>query len=222
MASPNTRRRPGAPPAVATPGPADRCAWPGSDPLMLEYHDREWGVPTHDDREHFEYIVLDSFQAGLSWRTILHKRENFRAAFADFDPERVARFRTRDVTRLMKDVGIVRNRQKIEATIGNARAFLELCAAEGGFDRWIWQFTGGVTIRNRWSSLMEVPARTEESDAMSLALRARGFRFVGSTICYAYMQAAGMVNDHVVGCFRHAELDRQAAGVKTAAAVPRR
>ena len=179
---------------------------------MIAYHDAEWGVPTHDDREHFEYIVLDSFQAGLSWRTILHKRESFRAAFAEFDPERVARFGKRDVTRLMKDAGIVRNRQKIDATIGNARAFLELCAAEGGFDRWIWQFTGGVTIRNAWSSISEVPARTPQSDAMSAALRERGFRFVGSTICYAYMQAAGMVNDHVTGCFRHGQIDAFASG----------
>jgi DNA-3-methyladenine glycosylase I len=188
-----------------------RCAWPGADPLMIRYHDREWGEPTHDDAEHFEYIVLDSFQAGLSWRTILHKRENFRAAFAGFDPERIARFGKRDVTRLMKDAGIVRHLQKIEATIGNARAFLELSAAEGGFDRWIWQFVGGVTIRNAWSSSTEVPARTTESDAMSKALRGRGFRFVGSTICYAYMQAAGMVNDHITTCFRHAELDALAA-----------
>ena len=178
---------------------------------MIEYHDREWGAPTHDDLEHFEYIVLDSFQAGLSWRTILHKRENFRAAFADFDPERVARFGARDVNRLLKDAGIVRHRQKIEATIGNARAFLELCDAEGGFDRWIWQFTGGVTIANAWSSLHQVPARTAESDAMSAALRKRGFRFVGSTICYAYMQAAGMVNDHATTCFRHAEVAGLAA-----------
>jgi DNA-3-methyladenine glycosylase I len=185
-----------------------RCAWPGADPLMVDYHDREWGVPTHDDGEHFEYIVLDSFQAGLSWRTILHKRENFRAAFAGFDAERIARFGKRDVTRLMKDAGIVRNRQKIEATIGNARAFLELRDADGGFDRFIWSFTDGVTIRNAWSSMSQVPASTPQSDAMSRALRERGFRFVGTTICYAYMQAAGMVNDHVTACFRHAEIDR--------------
>ena len=190
-----------------------RCAWPGSDPLMIEYHDREWGAPTHDDGEHFEYIVLDSFQAGLSWRTILHKRENFRAAFAGFEPERVARFGAADVERLLADAGIVRHRQKIEATIGNARAFLELAGREGGFDRWIWQFTDGVTIRNRWSSVREIPARTAQSDAMSRALRQHGFRFVGSTICYAYMQAAGMVNDHVVECFRHAEIDGLAAAV---------
>ena len=189
-----------------------RCAWPGTDPLMIEYHDREWGVPTHDDLEHFEYIVLESFQAGLSWRTILHKRENFRAAFAGFDPERVARFGAREVKRLLQDAGIVRHRLKIEATIGNARAFLELVEAESGFDRWIWQFTGGVTISNPRSSLHRVPARTVESDAMSAALRKRGFRFVGSTICYAYMQAAGLVNDHAPSCFRHAEVAGLAAG----------
>lgn len=170
---------------------------------MIAYHDHEWGMPTHDDGQHFEYIVLDSFQAGLSWRTILHKRENFRAAFAGFDPERVARFGKRDIERLLHDAGIVRNRQKIEATIGNARAFLELRERDGGFDRFIWGFTGGTTLRNAWSSVEEVPARTAESDAMSRALKERGFRFVGSTICYAYMQAAGMVDDHVVSCFRH-------------------
>lgn len=173
---------------------------------MIEYHDREWGVPTHDDAEHFEYIVLDSFQAGLSWRTILHKRENFRAAFAGFDPERIARFGKRDVERLMGDAGIVRNRQKIDATIGNARAFLEVCEAEGGFDGFIWSFTGGATIHNRWASTEKVPSSTPQSDAMSRALRERGFRFVGTTICYAYMQAAGMVNDHIVSCFRYSEL----------------
>ena len=189
---------------------------------MIAYHDAEWGSPTHDDGEHFEYIVLDSFQAGLSWRTILHKRENFRAAFAGFDPERIAGFGKRDVNRLLKDAGIVRHRQKIEATIGNARAFLELAAAEGGFDRWIWQFTDGVTIRNAWSSVKQVPARTPRSDAMSAGLKARGFRFVGSTICYAYMQAAGMVNDHVVSCFRHAELDGLADRPKRRQAVRNR
>jgi DNA-3-methyladenine glycosylase I len=186
---------------------------------MIEYHDREWGTPTHDDLEHFEYIVLDSFQAGLSWRTILNKRENFRAAFAGFDPERIARFGTREVNRLLADAGIVRHRQKIEATIGNARAFLDLAQAEGGFDRWIWQFTDGVTIPNAWSSVSRVPARTSESDAMSTALRKRGFRFVGSTICYAYMQAAGLVNDHVITCFRHAELDGLAAQAAGSQAV---
>lgn len=194
---------PAAPAGSPRTEPRTRCAWPGDDPLMVDYHDREWGVPTHDDARHFEYILLDSFQAGLSWRTILHKRENFRRAFADFDPARIARFDDRDVARLLGDAGIVRHRGKIEATIGNARAFLELQQAEGGFDAWIWRFTDGAPRVNAWTSLKEIPARTPESDAMSKALKARGFRFVGSTTCYAYMQAAGLVNDHVRDCFRH-------------------
>jgi len=179
-----------------------RC-WPsGDDPLMDRYHDEEWGVPAHDDRRHFEYLVLDAFQAGLSWRTILHKREDFRAAFAGFHPARVARFGARDVRRLLGDAGIVRNRQKIEAAIRNAKAFLAVQASEGSFDRYIWSFTEGRTLVNRWTSLKRVPARTPVSDAMSADLKLRGFGFVGSTICYAYMQAAGLVNDHLVGCPR--------------------
>lgn len=187
--------------------PAMRRCWPaGGDPLMDRYHDEEWGVPAHDDRRHFEYLVLDAFQAGLSWRVILHRREGFRRAFAGFDPARVARFGARDIRRLLGDAGIIRNRQKIEAAIGNARAFLALQKAEGSFDRHIWGFVGGRTIVNRWRTLSRLPARTPESDAMSADLKARGFRFVGSTICYAYMQAAGLVNDHLVGCPRHAEV----------------
>ena len=186
-----------------------RCAWPIGDDLMVEYHDQEWGTPVHDDRLHFEYLVLDAFQAGLSWRTILHKRENFRAAFAGFDPQAVARFGERERNRLLADAGIVRNRQKIDATIGNARAFLELQQQEGGFDGFIWRFTDGRTLHNDWRTLKDVPAKTAESDAMSGELKRRGFRFVGSTICYAYMQAAGMVNDHVVDCFRHGQLRSQ-------------
>lgn len=179
-----------------------RC-WPdGNDPLMDRYHDTEWGVPAHDDLRHFEYLVLDAFQAGLSWRTILHRREGFRKAFAGFDPRRVSKFGTRDVRRLLGDVGIIRNRQKIEAAIRNAKAFLEIQASEGGFDPFIWTFTGGRTLVNRWTTIKQLPARTKESDAMSAALKARGFSFVGSTICYAYMQAAGLVNDHLVGCPR--------------------
>ena len=201
------------------PDDRPRCAWPGSDPLMIDYHDREWGTPVHEDAVHFELLVLESFQAGLSWRTILHKRENFRAAFAQFDPERIARFDERDVARLLADAGIVRPRQKSEATIGNARAFLALRDAEGGFDRWIRGFTGHVTIRNAWSSLKEVPARTAASDAMSKALRAHGFRFLGSTTCYAYMQAAGLVNDHVVDCFRHGEVGAAALRERNGGAV---
>ena len=164
------------------------------------YHDREWGVPAHDDLRHFEYLILDAFQAGLSWRTILHKREAFRAAFAGFRPERVARFGARDVRRLLGDAGIVRNRQKIEAAVRNAKAFLEVQKAEGSFDRYIWAFTDGRTIVNRWTSLKQLPVKTPVSDAMSDALKRRGFAFVGSTICYAYMQAAGLVNDHLLGC----------------------
>lgn len=183
----------------------DRCAWI-TDPLMRRYHDAEWGVPLRRDRKHFEFLVLDAFQAGLSWRTILHKRKAFRAAFADFDPAKVARFGARDVRRLLADAGIVRNRQKIDATIGNARAFLELQAAEGTFNRWIWQFVDGVPRQNRWKTIKQIPARTAASDAMSAALKERGFTFVGSTICYAFMQAAGLVNDHIVSCFRYVEL----------------
>jgi DNA-3-methyladenine glycosylase I len=180
-----------------------RC-WPaGGDALMDRYHDEEWGVPAHDDRRHYEYLVLDAFQAGLSWRTVLHKREAFRTAFGGFDPERVARFGARDVRRLAADAGIIRNRQKIEAAIRNAGSFLALQKQPGGFDRHVWGFTSGRTIVNRWTSLRQVPARTEASDAMSADLKARGFSFVGSTICYAYMQAAGLVNDHLVGCPRH-------------------
>ena len=183
-----------------------RCPWCESSDLMRRYHDEEWGVPLHDDRRHFEFLVLDAFQAGLSWSTILNKREAFRAAFAGFDPERVARFTARDRGRLLRDAGIVRNRQKIDATIGNARAFLDLQAAKGGFDPFIWQFVGGVPKQNAWKTPRRVPATTRESDAMSKALKERSFRFVGSTICYAYMQAAGMVNDHVVKCFRYLEV----------------
>lgn len=183
-----------------------RCAWPGVDPLMIEYHDREWGVPVRDDRKLFEYLVLDAFQAGLSWRTILHKRENFRRAFDGFDPEVIARYGERERTRLLGDAGIVRNRQKVDATISNAREFLRLRETHGSFGDWIWQFTGGRTIHNSWGATAAVPATSPESDAMSRALKAEGMKFVGSTICYAFMQAAGMVNDHAVECFRHEEL----------------
>lgn len=184
-----------------------RCGWI-TDPLMRTYHDEEWGVPLHDDRRHFEFLVLDAFQAGLSWRTILHKRERFRRAFSGFDPAKVARYGRPQISRLLKDAGIVRNRQKIEATIRNARAFLQVQEEAGSFDAFVWQFVGGQPRLHRRRSLREVPARTRQSDAMSAALKARGFGFVGSTICYAYMQAAGMVNDHTVACFRHAEVSR--------------
>ena len=171
---------------------------------MDRYHDLEWGVPAHDDRRHFEYLILDAFQAGLSWRCVLHKRENFRKAFARFNPGAVARFGPRDVERLMKDAGIIRNRLKIRSTIRNAREFLKIQKEFGSFDRYVWRFTGGRPIPNTWRELKQIPARSPESDAMSADLKRRGFSFVGSTICYAYMQAAGMVQDHLVGCPRHA------------------
>ena len=173
---------------------------------MIAYHDREWGVPLHDDQRHFEFIVLDGAQAGLSWRTILHKREGYRKAFAGFDPATVARFDGRKVRSLLADPGIVRNRLKIESAITSARAFLQVQQEFGGFDDYIWRFVDGKPRRNTWATMRQIPAHTSESDAMSKDLKARGFRFVGTTICYAYMQAAGMVNDHVVDCFRHREV----------------
>ncbi len=181
---------------------ARRC-WPaGDDELMDRYHDEEWGVPAHDDRRHFEYLLLDAFQAGLSWRTVLHKRENFRKAFGRFNPRIVAGYGAGDVRRLMADTGIIRNRLKILGTIRNARAFLAIRKEFGSFDRYVWRFTRGGTIQNRWRRLKDLPARTAESDALSADLKSRGFTFVGSTICYAYMQAAGLVNDHLAGCPR--------------------
>jgi DNA-3-methyladenine glycosylase I len=186
--------------------PMERCAWLGDDPLMMAYHDDEWGVPLHDDRRHFEFLVLDAFQAGLSWRTVLNKRENFRSAFDGFDPSKIVRYGDTERARLLADAGIIRNRQKVDATIGNARAFLDLQQREGGFDGWVWRFTDGRTIQNSWRELTDIPAKTEEAEALSKALKAEGFRFVGPTICYAYMQAAGMVNDHVTRCYRWPEL----------------
>jgi DNA-3-methyladenine glycosylase I len=170
---------------------------------MIRYHDTEWGVPLHRERELFEFLVLDAFQAGLSWAIVLKKRERFRKAFSGFDPRRVAKPDGRKVKSLLADVGIIRNRMKIEATIANARAFLAVQREFGSFDSYIWQFTGGKTKKNKWRTLRQLPARSPESDAMSKDLKARGFRFVGSTICYAFMQAAGMVNDHLVSCFRY-------------------
>lgn len=181
-----------------------RCAWVGREPIYLEYHDTEWGVPLHDDRRLFEFLMLESAQAGLSWITILRKRESYRKAFADFDPEAVARFNARSVERLLRDPGIVRNRQKVAAAVGNARAFLAVQEEFGSFDRYVWCFVDGAPIQNRWREIAQVPAKTPESEAMSKDLGKRGFKFVGPTICYAHMQATGMVNDHVVGCFRHA------------------
>lgn len=193
-------------PAAAKDTAKPRCAWCGDDPLYLRYHDEEWGVPVHDDRRHFEFLILEGAQAGLSWITVLRKREHYREAFAGFDPERVARFGKREVERLLKNPGIVRNRLKIESAVKNARAFLDVQDAFGGFDNYIWPFVGGKPIQNRWTEMKQVPATTPESDALSKDLKKRGFSFVGSTIIYAHMQAIGMVNDHVVGCFRHRQL----------------
>ena len=173
---------------------------------MIAYHDEEWGVPLHDDRKLFEFLVLDAFQAGLSWRTILHKRENFRLAFDDFDAQLIARYKKRKIGQLLENAGIVRNRMKIEATVGNAKAFLEVQSECGSFDSYIWQFVGGQPKQNRWRSLKRLPASTPDSDRMSKDLKERGFKFVGTTICYAFMQAAGMVNDHLVKCFRYEEV----------------
>ena len=185
-----------------------RCAWCGSEPFYVAYHDREWGVPLHDDRALFEFLILEGAQAGLSWATILRRREGYRRAFAGFDPERVARFGARDVRRLLGDASIIRNRLKIESAVSNARAFLRVQEELGSFDAYQWRFVDGRALQNRWRAQRQLPAHTALSDAFSKDLRARGFRFVGSTIVYAHMQAVGMVNDHLVGCFRHAEVRR--------------
>ena len=176
------------------------CNWPGQDALMLAYHNNEWGVPLHDEQKLFEFLVLDAFQAGLSWRTILYKRENFRRAFDDFDVHKIALYDEAKIQELMQDASIVRNQGKIRATVGNARAFLQVQAEFGSFDKYIWQFTGGKTIDHHPKCNADIPAKSPESDAMSKDLLKRGFKFVGSTICYAFMQAAGMVNDHLEGC----------------------
>jgi len=183
-----------------------RCPWCLGSDLYRRYHDEEWGVPVHDDRKLFEFLTLEGAQAGLSWSTILAKRENYRRAFARFDPARVARFGPRDAKRLMGDAGIVRNRLKIESTISNARAFLAVRRELGTFDTYLWGFVNGRPLQNRRRSMKDVPARTEISDAISKDLKRRGFRFVGSTIVYALMQAVGLVNDHLVNCYRHAQL----------------
>jgi DNA-3-methyladenine glycosylase I len=186
-----------------------RCPWPGADPLYLAYHDEEWGVPEHDDRALFEKLVLDGFQAGLSWLIILRKRDNFQRAFSGFDPAKIVRYRPAKVAALMNDAGIVRNRAKIEGTIANARGFLAIIEEGRTFASYLWQFTDGRTIKNAYRSMAELPAQTSESNAMSKNLRARGFKFVGPTICYAFMQAVGMVNDHTVDCFRYREVARR-------------
>ena len=196
----------------------NRCGWAMTD-LARRYHDEEWGVPLHDDRKHFEFIILDGFQAGLSWNIMLQKREGMRRAFHNFDPVRIARYNDRSVERLLADPRIIRNRQKINAAILNARGFLKLQDEFGQFDRYIWRFVDGKTKVNAWKTLKELPARTPESDVMSKDLIQRGFKFVGSTICYAYMQAAGMVNDHTIDCFRREELIR--ANAKSASGPAR-
>ena len=183
-----------------------RCAWPGENPLMIAYHDSEWGVPVHDDRRLFEFLILEGAQAGLTWQTILTKRENYRKAFHNFEAAKIAKYTEQDVKRLLADPGIVRNRLKVRAAIGNARAFLKVQEEFGSFDKYSWGFVGGVPIKNRFKSLAELPAKTAVSDALSKELLKHGFKFVGSTICYAFMQAAGLVNDHTVECFRYKEV----------------
>jgi DNA-3-methyladenine glycosylase I len=185
-----------------------RCAWAGNDELYQKYHDTEWGVPLHDDRRLFEFLILEGAQAGLSWITVLRKRDNYRAAFDNFDANRVAAYDSNKIESLLQDAGIVRNRLKIQAAIINAQKFLDVQDEFGSFDRFIWQFVGGKTIQNRRRSLADIPSSTAESDAMSKELERRGFKFVGTTICYAHMQATGMVNDHTVDCFRHKELKK--------------
>ena len=185
-----------------------RCDWPGNDPLMIEYHDREWGVPVHEDHKWFEFILLDTFQAGLSWRTILNKRNNFRKAFDDFDYRKIALYGDKKVEDLLTDSGIIRNRLKIAAAINNAGKFIGVQDQHGSFDDYIWQFTEGKTIINRWNKITDIPSVSKESDLMSKELKKSGFKFVGSTTCYAFMQAGGIVNDHLVDCFRHSEVDQ--------------
>ncbi len=193
----------------------NRCAW-AAKPEMWDYHDHEWGVPVHDDRRHFEFLVLEGAQAGLSWSTILNKRAGYRRLFAEFDPEKVARFTPKRIAKLLEDPGIVRNRQKVEAAVSNAKAFLKVQAELGSFDQFIWSFVDGTPIVNRWKRTKQIPATSKQSDALAKALIARGFKFAGSTIMYAHMQACGLVNDHLVDCFRYPEL------TGTARTAPRR
>ena len=183
-----------------------RCSWSSTDPLYRKYHDTEWGVPLHNDRRLFEFLILDGAQAGLSWFTILRKRQNYRKAFDHFDPHKIAGYDTRKVSELLSNEGIVRNKLKINAAIQNAISFLAVQREFGSFNNYIWQFVGGDTIKNKWECLAEIPAQTQESAAMGADLKKRGFKFVGPTICYAFMQAAGLVNDHVVDCFRYEEV----------------
>ena len=179
-----------------------RCPWCGSDPLYVKYHDEEWGSPLHDDKQLFEFLILEGFQAGLSWRTILYKRENFKKAFDNFDPEKIARYSQRKINSLLNDAGIIRNKLKVNAAVTNAKAYLNILDRYDSFDKYLWQFTDGKVKTNKWKSLKEIQPRTKESDLMSKTLLKDGFKFVGSTICYAHMQATGMVNDHLIDCFR--------------------
>jgi len=183
-----------------------RCPWPTNIPIMVDYHDNEWGVPVHDDRKHFEFMVLDLFQAGLSWLTVLKKRENFRNAFDNFDVQKIIRYDDKKINDLLQDQGIIRNRLKINAVITNAREFIKIQDEFGSFDQYIWQFTDGKPLVNKWEQLSDLPVSTKESDDMSKELKKRGFKFVGTTICYAYMQAAGLVNDHLTYCYRYQQL----------------
>ena len=183
-----------------------RCPWPGKDELMIDYHDNEWGVPLHDDKKLFEFLVLDAFQAGLSWQIVLRKRKHFEKAFSKFDPKLIAKYNEKDFNILVNNADIIRNRLKIQGTITNAQKFLDVQKEFGSFDKYIWQFTNGKTILNKWKSIKELPAKTHISYKMSDDLKKRGFKFVGSTICYAFMQASGMVNDHLVDCFRYEDL----------------
>ncbi|MBM2815619.1 MAG: guaA2 [Ignavibacteria bacterium] len=184
------------------------CPWHNNEPLMIEYHDKEWGVPLHDDRKLFEFLVLDAFQAGLSWAIILKKRESIRAAFDGFEPEKISLYDEKKIEELLNNPGIIRNKLKVRATVENAKMFLKVRDEFGSFDKYIWQFTKGKTIKNKWTELKNLPAKSEISDIMSKDMQKRGFKFVGSTICYAFMQAAGMVNDHIVSCFRYKEVGK--------------
>jgi DNA-3-methyladenine glycosylase I len=203
---PSEWRQPSSGSGALPPDPPTRCVWVGDNPLYQTYHDEEWGVPLHDDRLLFEFLVLEGAQAGLSWLTILRKRAGYREAFAGFHPEAVAAFGPADVERLVADPGIVRNRLKIQSAVDNARAFLRVQEEFGSFDAYVWGFVDGETIQNEWQTMSEIPVKTPEAERMSADLRKRGFRFVGPTICYAHMQATGMVNDHTVDCFRYPAL----------------
>lgn len=185
-----------------------RCSWPGENELMITYHDQEWGHPRHSDEQHFEFLILEAAQAGLSWLTVLKRRQGYRRAFANFDPRKVAKFNAKKVAELLKDPGIIRNRLKIEAAVHNAKLFLVVQKEFGSFDRYLWQFVGGKPKVNRWKSTSQIPATSSESDACSRDLKKRGFKFVGSTVIYAHMQAVGMINDHLIGCFRHREVQK--------------